>query len=98
MAQLTTMKYDGIRGVQDHILEMSNIAAGLKALGMAVEEPFLVQFILNSLPPQYGPFQIHYNTLKDKWNVSELSSMVVQEEARLKQQGQNAVHLVSQGS
>ena len=33
---------------------------------MNVDESFLVQFILNSLPLQYGPFQIHYNTIKDK--------------------------------
>jgi hypothetical protein len=51
---------------------------------MNVDEFFLVQFILNTLPPQYGPFQIYYNTIEDKWNVNELASMLVQEEARLK--------------
>ena len=56
MAQLTTMQYDGVKGMQEHILEMSNIAAKLNGLGMTVDESFLVRFILNSLPPQYGPF------------------------------------------
>ena len=56
MAKLTTMKFDGTRGMHEHILEMSNLAAKLKALGMNVDESFLVQFILNSLPLQYGPF------------------------------------------
>jgi hypothetical protein len=65
---------------------------------MNVDEFFLVQFILNSLPSQYGPFQIHYNTIKDKWNVNELANMLVQEEARLKQQGHHSVHLVSHGA
>ncbi|TXG57881.1 hypothetical protein EZV62_015710 [Acer yangbiense] len=50
MAQLTIMKYDGVRGMQDHILEMTNLAAKLKTLGMTVSESFLVKFILNSLP------------------------------------------------
>ena len=87
MVELTTMKFDGTCRMYEHILEMSNLAAKLKALGMHVDESFLVQFILHSLPLQYGSFQIHYNTIKDKWNVNELDNMLVQEETRLKQQG-----------
>jgi hypothetical protein len=66
MTKLTTMKFDGTRGIQEHVLEMINLAAELKTLRMNVDEFFLVQFILNSLPSQYGPFQINYNTMKDK--------------------------------
>ena len=66
MAELTTMKYDGSRSMQQHVLDMTNIAARLKTLGMTVDDSFLVQFILNSLPQEYGPFQINYNTIKDK--------------------------------
>lgn len=98
MAELTTKKFDGTRGMREHVLEMTNVAAKLKTLGMSVDESFLVQFILNSLPPQYGPFQINYNTIKDKWNVDELSNMLVQEEGRLKQQGDHSIHLVTQGA
>ena len=50
MVELTTMKFDGTRGMYEHILEMSNLADKLKALGMNVDESLLVQFILNSLP------------------------------------------------
>ncbi|XP_012831506.1 PREDICTED: uncharacterized protein LOC105952491 [Erythranthe guttata] len=85
MAELTTMKYDGDKGIQEHILNMTDKAAKLGALGMKVEESFLVQFILNSLPSKFGPFKIHYNTKKDKWNLNELTSMFIQEEVRLKQ-------------
>ena len=84
MAELTTMKYDGSRGVQQHILNMTDKAAKLGTLGMKVDESFLVQFILNSLPPQFGPFKIHYNTHKDKWNLNELTNMCIQEEVRLR--------------
>ena len=78
------MKYDGSRTMHEHILEMTNLAAKLKTLGMNVDEYFLVQFMLNSLPSeQYGPFQMNYNTIKDKWSVNELASMLVQEETRL---------------
>ncbi|XP_058082431.1 uncharacterized protein LOC131230539 [Magnolia sinica] len=66
MAELTTMKFNGNHGMNEHVLEMTNLAARLKSLGMNVDESFLVQFILNSLPTQYGSFQIHYNTIKEK--------------------------------
>nr|KYP43549.1 hypothetical protein KK1_034976 [Cajanus cajan] len=84
MSTLTTIKFDGSRTMHEHVIEMANIAARLKSLGMAVNENFLVQFILNSLPTEYGPFQMSYNTMKDKWNVHELHSMLVKEETRLK--------------
>ena len=66
-----------------HVIEMTNNAARLKTMGMVVNENFLVQIILNSLLSEYGPFQMSYNTMKDKWNVHELHSMLVQEEMRL---------------
>ncbi|XP_024164481.1 uncharacterized protein LOC112171547 [Rosa chinensis] len=98
IAELTTKKSNGRRSMHKHVVEMTNLAAKLKALGMNVDVFFLVQFILNSLPPQYEAFQINYNTIKDKWNVNELSSMLVQEEERLKQQEQNSIHLVGHGA
>ena len=56
---------------------------------------FLVQFILNLLPSEYGMFQMRYNTMKDKMDVSELHIMLVQEETRLKNQRSHLVHYVS---
>ncbi|XP_057958448.1 uncharacterized protein LOC131151212 [Malania oleifera] len=50
MVELTTMKFDGSKGMNEQVLEMANLAARLKSLGMNVDESFLVQFILNSLP------------------------------------------------
>ena len=42
MANLTTMKFDGSRSMHEHVIEMTNIAARLKTLGMKVDEFFLV--------------------------------------------------------
>ena len=50
---LTTMKLDGSRTMHEHIIEMTNIVARLKTLGMTVNENFLIQLILNSLPSEY---------------------------------------------
>ncbi|CAA7045079.1 unnamed protein product [Microthlaspi erraticum] len=63
IANLTTMKHDGTRSMHEHCIEMIDLAAKLKNLGLSVDDSFLVQFILNSLPPQYGPFQINYNAI-----------------------------------
>ena len=95
MSTLTTMKFDGSRTMHEHVIEMTNLSARLKSLGMEVDESFLVQFILNSLPSEYGPFQMNYNTMKDKWNVHELHSMLVQEETRLKNQGIHSINYVT---
>ena len=46
----------------------------------------MVHLILNSLPSQYGPFKILYNTHKEKWSINELLIMCVQEEGRLAQE------------
>ena len=66
MSTLTTMKFDGLRTMHEHVIKMTNIATILETLGMTVNEIFLVQFILNSLPSKYGIFQMSYNTMKDK--------------------------------
>ena len=96
MSTLTNMKFDGSRTMHEHVVKMTNIAARLKTLGMKVNEGFLVQFIINSLPPEYGPFHMNYNTMKDKWNVNELQCMLIQEEARLKKRGNHSINLMGQ--
>ena len=95
MSTLTTMKFDGSRTMHEHVIEMTNLSARLKSLGMEVDESFLVQFILNSLPSEHGSFQMNYNTMKDKWNVHELHSMLVQKETRLKKQGIHSINYVT---
>jgi len=95
MSTLTTMKFDASRTMHELVIEMTNIAARLKSLGMAVDENFLVQFILNFLPSEYGHFHMNYNTMKDKWNMHELHSMLVQEETRRKSQGNHFIHYMN---
>ena len=42
MTELTTMKFDGSHGMNEHVLEMTNLAARLKSMGMNVDESFHV--------------------------------------------------------
>ena len=68
-------------------MEMLDIAGKLKSLEMKFSDPFLVMFVLNSLPSQFSQFKISYNTHKETWTLNELISMCVQKEKRLKQEG-----------
>ncbi|RVW22647.1 hypothetical protein CK203_100643 [Vitis vinifera] len=89
LANTLIMKFSSLRltnvsGVREHIMQMRDIAAQLKTLEVEMSDSFLVHFILNTLPQQYGPFKISYNTHKNKWSINELLTMCVQEEGRLK--------------
>ncbi|RVW75685.1 hypothetical protein CK203_055223 [Vitis vinifera] len=93
MIKMITMKYDGHSGVREHIMKMSDMASQLKGMDMAILEGFLVHFIMTALPSQFGHFKINYNTQKDKWKMSELIAMCVQEEKKLKVEKPDVAHL-----
>ncbi|KAL6334689.1 hypothetical protein AAG906_021246 [Vitis piasezkii] len=55
-----------------HIMEMSNLVTRLKALKLELSKDILVHLVLISLPTQFSPFKISYNTQKEKWTLNEL--------------------------
>ena len=63
--QFSTLRLTGVKGMRDHIMCMMDIVAQLKNLEVTISESFLVQYILCTLPPQYIPFKISYNTHKE---------------------------------
>ena len=80
MAELTTMKFDGSVSMHDHLLQMTSKAAKLNSLGFTVDDSFLVQFILNSLPQDvWGPFRLTYNIQSERWTVNQLTSKLIEE-------------------
>ena len=96
ISRLTSIKYNGTLGVREHIFTMTNIASKLKEVDMTVSEKYLVQFIFNSLPPEFGPFKVAYNQSSTPWSLNELIAKADQEERRLKSEGQLTVNYVSQ--
>ena len=78
---------------------MSNLVTRLKALKLELSEDILVHLILISLPTQFSPFKISYNTQKEKWTLNELFAQCVQEVEILKQEKIESAHLAftSQG-
>ncbi|KAK3036072.1 hypothetical protein RJ639_029825 [Escallonia herrerae] len=97
ITKMVTLKYSGSNGVREHILRINDMASQLKGLDMEISEGFLVHFIMTSLPAQFGPFKINYNTQKEKWKMSKLISMCVQEEERLKSEQPDSAHVAITG-
>ncbi|XP_076936590.1 uncharacterized protein LOC143603773 [Bidens hawaiensis] len=93
--RMLTTKYNGTSGVREHIMMMNDMANQLKTLDMEISEGFLVHFIMTSLPSQFDLFKINYNTQKEKWKMSELIAMCVQEEERLKLEKHDVAHLTT---
>lgn len=48
----------------------------------------------NYLSTLFSQFQVNYNTIKDKWNFTELKAMLIQEEGRLKKLKGQVANLV----
>jgi hypothetical protein len=55
--------------VRDHILKMSNVAARLNPLDLAIKDGFLIYLIFNSLPKEFKTFEVNYNSMNDKWTL-----------------------------
>ena len=81
--KFSSLRLTNVKGVHERIMEMRDIAAQLKTLEVDMSDTFLVNYILNPLPQQYGPFKISYKTHKEKWSINELLTICVQEEGRL---------------
>jgi hypothetical protein len=70
--------------VRDHILRMSNAAARLKPLDLAIKDGFLIYLIFNSLLKEFETFEVNYNSMNDKWTLKKFIAMCVQEEEKIK--------------
>jgi hypothetical protein len=70
--------------VRDHILRISNVAARLKPLDLAINDGFLIYLIFNSLLKEFETFEVNYNYMNDKWTFEKFIAMCVQEEERIK--------------
>ena len=60
--------------MHEYCIEMTNLSAKLKNLGMSVEDSFLVHCSLNSPTSQYEPFQINCNITYVRWMLNDLAN------------------------
>ncbi|CAL9010020.1 unnamed protein product [Prunus brigantina] len=88
--------YGDIRDSENAKEYLDAVTRKLKALDIPIANPFLIHLVLNSLPSPYGYLKVIYNAQKDKWDLNELISVCVQEEARIKKENEaNIVHLTT---
>jgi hypothetical protein len=64
-------------GVRDHILRLTNVAARLKALNLAIKDGFLIYLIFNSLLKEFETFEVNYNYMNEKWTLEKFMVMCV---------------------
>ncbi|KAM3392127.1 hypothetical protein ACQJBY_013324 [Aegilops geniculata] len=87
-------KYTIDGNVRQHILRVVNAYTKLKALECSLSEALLVIIILESLPEEFEQFKVNYNSLKEKWPLSEMTARIVQEEERIMRQKKDHVFYV----
>jgi hypothetical protein len=69
---LVTEKYSFDNEVREHILK--------KTMDMGLKDGFLVHLVTSSLPKEFEPFGINYNSQPESWVIEKLIPMCVQEE------------------
>jgi hypothetical protein len=84
MSKFMQAKYDGHENVHEHILKMIDMSNKLKDLECSPPEPYMVHYIMMSLPSYFGNFKIKYNSSDKKWTTIELIANLSQEEERLR--------------
>ena len=72
LSKLVSMRYKGKENIREYIMEMFNLVTRIKALKLELSQDILVHLVLISLPTQFSPFKISYNTQKKKWTLNEL--------------------------
>jgi hypothetical protein len=96
MTKMMHAKYDGCGCVREHILKMIDMSNKLKDLEMPLLEPYVIHYILLSLPLIFENVKINYNGSDKKWTTAELIVKCSQEEERLRTENKDYVNLISQ--
>jgi hypothetical protein len=96
MTKMMNAKYTSQRSVREHIMKLIDTSNKLKDLDMPLPKPYLVHYIMLSLPIVFDNFKINYNGSDKKWNLAELIAKCSQEEEMLRAEHKDFVNLVSQ--
>jgi hypothetical protein len=83
--RLVTEKYSFSSGVREHTPKMSNMTSKLKPMDMGLKDEFLIHLVMSSLPKEFEPFEINYNSQPESWGIEKVIAMCVQEEERIKE-------------
>jgi hypothetical protein len=82
--------------MSEHIMKLIDMSNKSKDLEMPLPEPYLVHYIMLSLPTIFDNFKINYKGSDKQWNLLELIAKCSQEEETLRDEHKNFVNLISQ--
>jgi len=99
MQKLHNARYDLSKGsVREHIMQIIDAGTQLKKMKAGMDDDFLVHYVLASLPHEFEAFKCNYRTTKEKWSISDLIAMCVQEEERINAERRDVVNQVGSSS
>jgi hypothetical protein len=78
MSEMMQTKYDGRGNVREHVLKMIDMSNKLKDLECPLLNPYVIHYIMMSLPAAFGNFKINYNSSDKKWTMAELIAKLSQ--------------------
>jgi hypothetical protein len=96
MSKMIHAMYDGRGSVQEHIHRMIDMSNKLKDLEMPLPDPYVIHYILSSMPSIFKNFKINYNDNDKKCIMAVLIAKCSQEEERLRAENKDNVNLISQ--
>jgi hypothetical protein len=79
--------------VHEHVLKMIDMSNKLKDLEFPLPKPYVIHYIMMSLPSCFGNFKSNYNSSDKKWITTKLIANLSQEEERLRTK--NGGHIVN---
>ena len=92
---LNNTKYDGVKGVRDHILLLSSYYNKFKDVKMEIRKEFLTYSMMKSLPSQFDSIRSSLNNKKEGCSLEELIVIIVKEEDDIKLKMSRSVAMVS---
>jgi hypothetical protein len=93
MTKTMQAKYDGRGSVREHILKMIGMSNKLKDLECPLSDPYVIHYVMMSLPPVFGNFKFNYNSSDKKWTMVAPIAKLSQEKERLR--AENDGHIVN---
>jgi hypothetical protein len=76
MRKMMQAKYDGCGNVREHILKMIDMSIKLKDLECPLPEPYVIHYVMMSLPNVFENLKINYNLSDKKWTTIELIAIL----------------------
>ncbi|XP_074560510.1 uncharacterized protein LOC141816668 [Curcuma longa] len=89
LSLLTKTRYDGVSGVREHAMKLTNWYNKLKSMKVELGSDFLVWQILDSLPSEFDILKTSYNAQKEEWTIDELVAILNQEEQNMRKGSKN---------